>query len=110
MGRGGSPASWLFDACAPSPLIPMSPADTANIEVLDLLEHKVNTALANKRIKAADKTLLEMQQLFILYLREDHKKVIAMWAVFRPMAWTMGIAAATLITLFVSGKVQILIK
>ena len=83
---------------------------TANSEVLDLLEQKVKNMLEVKRLKASDRMLLEIQQLFVLYLREDHRKVATMWATFQPMAWVMGIAFATLIGLFVSGKFQIFLK
>jgi hypothetical protein len=39
--------------------------------------------------------------------REDHPKVLTMWAVFRPMAWAVTVFIVAVIGLIASGKVQI---
>ena len=82
----------------------------ANGDILDQLGEKIETLLANKKIKGTDRTHLEIQQLFLVYLKDDHKKVTTMWAVYKPMAWGISIAAATFIGLLASGRITILLK
>lgn len=79
-------------------------------EVLELLEAKIQTLLSGRRLKASDRTLLEIQQLFVLYLREDHNKVATMWTVFKPMAWVTSVALVTLISLVAAGKIEIILR
>ena len=81
-----------------------------NGDILDILKDRISTELGKKRISSANKTQLEVLQLFVTYLEDDHTKVAAMWSVFKPMAWGMSIASVTFIGMLVSGKVEILIK
>lgn len=81
-----------------------------NGEVLDLLRKKIDAALQNNSLSKTDRTLLEIQQLFVVYLSFDHAKVMTMWAVFRPFAWGAGIFAAALITMAASGRISIIVK
>ena len=75
-------------------------------EVLEVLSDRIEARL-KKRLSPSAKEQTEILQLFLIYLSQDHKKVETMWAVFRPMAWVMGIAAATVVTLLFSGRVQL---
>ena len=81
-----------------------------NGEILETLGEKIEGLLRAKRLSQTSRAQLEIQQLFLIYLRQDHSKVATMWSVFRPMAWAMSIAAAAIIGLLVSGRVQILIR
>ncbi len=81
-----------------------------NGEILEILKNRINSELGRKRISATNKTQLEVLQLFVTYLEDDHAKVSTMWSVFRPMAWGMSVAAVTAIGMIVSGKVEIIIK
>lgn len=47
----------------------------ANGEVLDTLEEKITLALQSSQLRKADRTMLEIQQLFVIYLKSDHKKI-----------------------------------
>ena len=81
-----------------------------NGDILDILKERISSELNKKRISSANKTQLEVLQLFVTYLEDDHAKVATMWTVFKPMAWGMSIASVTFIGMLVSGKIQILIK
>lgn len=49
----------------------------SNGEILDALEKKINLALQNKRLTEKERTLLDIVQLFVLFLQDDHKKMAA---------------------------------
>lgn len=75
-------------------------------EVLDVLSEKIEARL-KKRLPPTSREQTEILQLFLIYLKQDHRKVETMWAAYRPMAWVMGIAATTVIALLFSGRVQL---
>ena len=81
-----------------------------NGEILQILQSRIESELGKKRLSATNKAQLEILQLFVTYLEEDHQKVTTMWATFRPMAWAFSIAAVTFIGMIVSGKVELIIK
>lgn len=81
-----------------------------NGEILDILKSRIESELGRKRLSATNKTQLEILQLFVTYLEEDHARVATMWATFKPMAWAMSIAAVTFIGMLVSGRVEFIIK
>lgn len=78
-----------------------------NGEILDTLGEKIEGLLKQKRLSATTKAHLEIEQMLLIYLKNDHQKVTTMWAYFRPMAWVMSIAAGVIITLLFSGRVQV---
>lgn len=47
----------------------------ANGEILDALDVKINKALQNKRIADQTRTQLEIQQMFVIFLKEDHQNL-----------------------------------
>lgn len=79
-------------------------------EVLNLLEEKITMALKAKRLRASERTLLEIQQLFVIYMQDDHPKTQAMWQVFRPAVWVGSAFIISFIGLIASGRVEIIIK
>ena len=81
-----------------------------NGEILDELKRRIDEALENKRLKKNDRMMLEIQQLFVIYIMNDHPKVIRMWNTYIPMVWVFSIAAATFIGLMVSGRVSIVLR
>lgn len=81
-----------------------------NGEVLDLLKEKIGAALKVKRISRSDKAMLEIMQLFVIYMVDDHPKTQAMWQVFRPAMWVGSAAIISLIGVVVSGRVSIVIN
>jgi hypothetical protein len=81
----------------------------ANGEVLDLLEEKIAAALKVRRIKASDKTMLEVMQLFVIYMKDDHPKTQTMWIVFRPAVWIGTAFILSFIGAIASGNVTITI-
>lgn len=80
-----------------------------NGEVLDLLQEKINMALKAKRLRQTDRTMLEIMQLFVIYMADDHPKTQTMWQVFRPAIWIGSAAILSFIGLVVSGRVSITI-
>lgn len=82
----------------------------ANGEVLTLLQEKIVTALQRKRINASDRAMLEIMQLFVIYMVDDHPKTQMMWQVFRPAIWAGSIFLISFIGMIASGRVQIFIK
>lgn len=81
-----------------------------NGEILEILQSRIEGELKKKRISATNKAQLEILQLFVTYLEEDHRKVATMWATFKPMAWGVSVAMVTFIGMLVSGRVQFIIK
>ncbi len=79
-------------------------------EVLESVEEEIKGLLGNKRLAAATRVQLKALQITLIYLREDHQKVATMWTWFRPMAWAMVIAAASIITLLFSGRVEFVVR
>jgi len=47
----------------------------ANGEILKTLKDKIALALDDTRLRKADRVILEIQQLFIIYLQNDHEKI-----------------------------------
>lgn len=82
----------------------------ANGEVLDQLGDNLENLLKNKRLSPTTRSQLEVQQLFLIYLRDDHKKVNIMWSVFKPMAWIMTIASASIIGFAATGHIIITLR
>lgn len=81
-----------------------------NGEVLDLLKEKIGAALKVERISHSDRAMLEIMQLFVIYMVDDHPKTQAMWQVFRPAMWVGSAAIISLIGVVVSGRVSIVIN
>lgn len=79
----------------------------ANGEVLEQLADNLDILLKNKKLSPTTRSQLEIQQLFLIYLRDSHKKVNIMWSVFKPMAWAMTIAATSIIGLAATGHISI---
>lgn len=46
-----------------------------NGDILDILENKIEAVLKDQNLRKTDRTLLEIQQLFVTYLKSDHKKI-----------------------------------
>lgn len=82
----------------------------SNGEILTLLEKKIEDGLKTKRLSKSERLSLEVQQLFVLYMKDDHPKTQTMWQVFRPAAWIGSAALLSLIGLIVSGRVEIIIR
>jgi hypothetical protein len=82
---------------------------TDNGQVLSLLEKKITDRLAQKRLPKGRREDLEIQQLFVLYLREDHRKVNIMWSYFQPLAWAGAIIVTALITMAATGKISMVL-
>lgn len=81
-----------------------------NSDVLDLLEQKIEAGLKVKRLRASERLSLEVQQLFVLYMKDDHPKTQAMWQVFKPAIWLGSAIVLAFIGAVVSGRVEIIIK
>jgi hypothetical protein len=79
-------------------------------EILDSMKKKIEEAMRDDNLNRNDLLLFELAELFIIYLTDDHPKTQLMWSVFKPLAWTVIVATTTLIGLFVSGKITIIIK
>lgn len=79
-------------------------------DVLDLLEQKIEAGLKVKRLRASERLSLEVQQLFVLYMKDDHPKTQAMWQVFRPVMWLGSALIVALIGVVMSGRVEIIIR
>lgn len=82
----------------------------SNGEILDLLQKKIEDGLKVKRISRTERLSLEVQQLFVLYMQDDHPKTQAMWRVFQPALWAAGVILTSFIGLAVSGKIEIIIR
>jgi hypothetical protein len=61
----------------------------------------------NMTTKEAVHMLLSTQQIIMMSIQSDHPKVSAMWSLFRPMAWVLGIGVTAIIALIVSGRITI---
>lgn len=81
-----------------------------NSDVLDLLEQKIEAGLKAKRLRSSERLSLEVQQLFVLYMKDDHPKTQAMWQVFKPAVWLGSAIVLSLIGVIASGRVEIIIK
>lgn len=79
-------------------------------DVLDLLEQKIEAGLKTKRLRQNERLSLEVQQLFVLYIKDDHPKTQAMWQVFRPVMWLGSALILALIGVVMSGRVEIIIR
>lgn len=82
----------------------------ANGEILDLLEKKIEDGLKAKRLSKSERLSLEVQQLFVLYMKDDHPKTQTMWQVFKPAMWTALVFVTSFIGLIASGRVEIIIR
>lgn len=83
---------------------------TQNGEMLDTLYGKITDHLKKKKLAESERVQYEFMEVLVIYLRADHSKVRKMWNTYVPVAWVMGIAAATFIGLLVSGRVSVVIK
>lgn len=83
---------------------------STNSDVLNLLEQKIEAGLKAKRLRASERLSLEVQQLFVLYMKDDHPKTQAMWQVFKPAMWVGSAFILTMIGLIASGRVEIIIR
>ncbi len=81
-----------------------------NSDVLDLLEQKIESGLKAKRLRSSELLSLEVQQLFVLYMKDDHPKTQAMWQVFRPAMWLGSAIILAVIGIIASGRVEIIIR
>lgn len=81
-----------------------------NSDVLDLLEQKIEAGLKAKRLRSSERLSLEVQQLFVLYMKDDHPKTQAMWQVFRPAMWLGSAIILAVIGIIASGRVEIIIR
>lgn len=81
-----------------------------NGDVLSLLEKKIEEGLKQKRLSKSERLSLEVQQLFVLYMKDDHPKTQTMWQVFRPAVWVGSAFILSIIGLVAAGRVEILIK
>lgn len=84
--------------------------DSSDGEILAQIRKKVDILLTNKRLSPTTRAMLEIEQLLVAYLENDHPKVQAMWATYKPAVWAAGIMAAALLTLLATGRVSIIIK
>lgn len=82
----------------------------ANSDVLDLLEKKIEEGLKAKRLSKSERLSLEVQQLFVLYMKDDHPKTQTMWQVFKPAAWLLLVFLTSFIGLIAMGKVEVFIR
>lgn len=82
----------------------------ANGEVLNLLQKKIEDGLRVKRLSKSERLSLEVQQLFVLYMLDDHPKTQTMWQVFKPAMWTASIFLVSFIGLIATGRVEIIIR
>lgn len=79
-------------------------------EILNTLQERIVTAKKKKRLPQTDAVMLDVMELLVIYIQEDHAKVSTMWSVFRPMAWAMGIFITAVIAGAASGKIEIIIR
>lgn len=81
-----------------------------NGEVLTLLEKKIEEGLKAKRLSKSERLSLEVQQLFVLYMKDDHPKTQTMWQVFKPAMWAGVVFFTSFIGLIATGRVEIIIR
>lgn len=79
-------------------------------EILNQLKERIDTDLNKKRLSQSNRAQLEMMQLFVIYLQNDHPKVMTMWGVFRPMAWITLTFLTAIIGLIVAGRLEIIVR
>ena len=78
-----------------------------NGEILSELGKRIDAVLKRKNLSEVDKTMLEVQQLILVYLKEDHPKVTTMWAWFKPMTFVLIAFTTAFVGALVTGKVSI---
>ena len=83
---------------------------TDNGEVLEMLEKKIANRLENPKLRKCDRENLEIQQLFCLYLKNDHTKIRIMWTYFQPLAWAGGIIVTAILTMAATGRFEIILR
>jgi hypothetical protein len=81
-----------------------------NGEALQLTKEKIDQALKTKRMPNTERLQLEVLQLIVFYLMNDHPRVMVMWRTYKPAVAAAGIVAATLLTLLASGKLTIMFR
>ena len=79
-------------------------------DVLTLLEKKIEDGLKAKRLSKSERLSLEVQQLFVLYMKDDHPKTQTMWQVFKPAIWLAIVFLTSFVGLIASGRVEIIIR
>lgn len=77
-------------------------------DVINSLSARIKTALSKKRLSADNKLILEVLELVLIYMANDHPKTELMYSVFKPMAWVIITATTIIIGLIVTGKVNII--
>lgn len=82
----------------------------SNGEILTTLQERIKTAKSKKRLPQSDAVMLDVMELLVIYIQDDHAKVAIMWQVFRPMAWAMGIFISAVIAGAATGKIEIFIR
>lgn len=83
---------------------------TVNGDVLQQLKERIDRELEKPNLKSQDRINYEIQQLFVIILMNDHPKVETMWQTYKPAVWVGAIALTTIIALFVSGKMTVIIS
>ncbi len=78
-------------------------------EILKATLNKLGDALKKKNLNTTDRITLEVLQVIIIYMMDDHPKTQLMYNVFRPLSWIVAIATTSIIGLIVTGKVSIIL-
>jgi len=68
-----------------------------NGEIIETLQNRIRVELAKKRLSMRDRLILEVMELQLVYLHEDHVKVTSMWETYRPLQrWSTVVFTAIL--------------
>jgi len=78
-----------------------------NGQILDAMQKKLSEALSQKRLSKKDRLQYEILELLVMFMADDHPKTSQMYAVFRPMAWTMLIIGSAFLAALATGRVII---
>lgn len=95
----------------------MSPYDDSNSISDDILrdaQEAIDDALKDKGLERRDRVVLEVQNYFLMFLRNDHRKVMEMYPYFvkakereenerRMRALVIGTSVAAVVMLFING-------
>lgn len=67
----------------------------ANGDVLDKLQEKLEKLLNKKKLPPSDRAVIEVMQLLVIFLSDDHEKVAEIYPTFKILRWA-GIVLASL--------------
>lgn len=83
------------------------PDTLINGQLLAEAHDKLQLALSKKRLKAETRIVIEVMDLIVIFIAEDHPKTKAMYLTYRPMIWMLVVAGGAFITYLATGRVQI---